>query len=38
MAITSTPGPDGITASIYKEYAGQLIYTINKIWRASLES
>ena len=38
LAITSAPGPDGITASIYKEFAHQLIYTIKKIWQASLES
>ena len=38
MAITSAPGPDGITASIYKEFAHQLIYTLKKIWQASLES
>ena len=30
MAITSTPGPDGIMTSIYKCYANQLIYPIKK--------
>ena len=29
--ITSAPGPDGITTSIYKEYAVQIIYPIKKI-------
>ena len=38
MAITSVPGPDRITASIYKEYSDQLIYPIKKIWQISLES
>ena len=38
MAIMSALGPDGITASIYKEYADQLIYSKKKIWEASLES
>ena len=38
MAITSVPGPDMITASIYKEYSDQLIYPIKKIWQISLES
>ena len=38
MNIMSATGPDRITASIYKEYADQLIYPIKKIWQASLES
>ena len=38
MAIMSALGPDGITASIYKECADQLIYPKKKIWEASLES
>ena len=38
MAKTSVPGPDRITASIYKEYSDQLIYLIKKIWQISLES
>ena len=31
ITITSAPGPDGITTSIYKEYAVQIIYPIKKI-------
>ena len=38
MATMSGLGPDGITASIYKEYGDQLIYPITKIWQTSLES
>ena len=38
MAITSAPGPGGISTSIYKEHADQLIYPIKKIWQTSLES
>ena len=33
MAITSAPGQDGITASIYNEYADQLNYPIKKMAR-----
>ena len=31
ITITSAPGPDGITSSIFKEYAVQIIYPIKKI-------
>ena len=37
MAITSAPGQDGITASIYNEYADQLNYPIQK-WQDFLKS
>ena len=36
MAITSASY--SIKASIYKEYADQLMYPIKKIWQAFLES
>ena len=38
MAITSAPGPGGITAILKKKCAEELILTIKKIWQASLEN
>ena len=38
IAVTSAPGRKGIKASFYKEYADQLIYPIEKILQAFLES
>ena len=32
MKASSAPGPDGIPAYIYKQYAEQLVYPIMKIW------
>ena len=35
---SSTPGPDGVRASVYKDYVDQLAYPIMKIWRLSLDT
>ena len=35
---SSAPGPDGVAAYFFKEYADQLIYPIMKIWRTSLDT
>ena len=38
ISATSAPGPDGIPAFLYKEYADHLIYPILRIWRLSLDT
>ena len=38
MKASSAPGPDGIPASIYKQYDEQLLSPIMKIWRTSLDT
>ena len=38
MSASSAPGPDGLKASIFKDYVDQLIEPIMLIWRLSLDS
>ena len=38
MNVNSAPGPDGLRASIIKDYIDELIYPIMKIWRLSLDT
>ena len=38
MNSSSSPGPDGIASTIYKEYSVQLAQPITQIWRLSLDT